>query len=793
MFEATFHSSKSYDDPFNQLELDVLFENDEGRIWRVPAFWRGGLSWTVRFRPDAAGEFTCRLACTDSSNPDLNGHSRRILVKPYAGDNALLRHGGLRVSESRRHFEHADGTPFFWLGDTWWTGLSDRLTWEGFQRLAKDRGEKGFTLIQIVAGLVPTEEEIPLDPGCCNEGGSVWEEGFTRINPQYFDHADRRIRHLIDSELVPAIVGGWREAVGKMGVARMKQHWRYLIERYGAYPVCWVAGGEVFDPSLETRQNKPESLFNQTYPGWTEVARYIRELDPFRHPLSVHEMPPPKDYPVADESLMDFDLIQPSHFGWSSLAVAVAQIGQHYARTSVRKPIVQGELGYEQIGGGHLADFQRAAFWLSMLNGAAGHTYGAEGVYEAYTGDKPLHRFRHSFLTWEEGMHLPGSNQVSLNAALLKRYRWWQFEPRPDWVAPRGTTFLEPNDRICGHDFGDFLPTRFDNNEPDALFSTYPAGLWRERDGNFYKPYAAGVEREVRIIYYPSFGRLYAPVPPTVLQLEDGVEYRAFLWEPSLGIQFDLGRVRKPAPGKPLLEEGFSAAGIPGWRLMGDLPAVLEAGALRASGTTSSIFEGIDALDDVVASVDISGKGDAGLPLRYKDDLNYVAALFSQPTNELLILKRAGGSADHIVGRSPIGDITGNVRLSAEVRGNKAIVSVTDGRTSCSSAIVDIASAAGGFCGLLTRGESAVRFSNFALRASPVLCEDDDLDRCLRDAGGGLRGQLEGPDLVIGADTRPGWSRFGRDKHILLNAYRPERFPTAGDWVLVLDAGTRRD
>src|SRR2546430_17546663 len=126
-----------------------------------------------------------------------------------------------------------------------------------------------------------------------------------------------------------------------MGVAKMKKHWRYVIARYGAYPVFWFVGGEVFDPPEEIARKIPASSF-PTAPGWTEVARYIRATDPYHHPVTVHELPPPYDFPLEDESLMDFDLFQPSHFGWPRIAVAVAQLNMHYSRTAVTKPLVVG-------------------------------------------------------------------------------------------------------------------------------------------------------------------------------------------------------------------------------------------------------------------------------------------------------------------------------------------------------------------------------------------------------------------------------------------------------------------
>lgn len=247
MFERTFETAKDYADPFNDLDLDVIFKKD-GKSWRVPTFWRGGNKWTVRFAPPAPGEYSYHLEGTDQSNPHLNGHEGRVTITSYAGKKPLLQHGPLGVSSNKRYFEHADGTPFFWLGDTWWMGMSTRLSWEGFQKLAADRKEKGFTVVEFAAGLVPFEEEAPSDPGFCNEGGCVWEPEFKRINPGFFDYADRRVEYLVDSGLVPVIVGAWGNTLPLIGVPRMKKHWRYIIARYGAYPVFWVAGGEVYDP-----------------------------------------------------------------------------------------------------------------------------------------------------------------------------------------------------------------------------------------------------------------------------------------------------------------------------------------------------------------------------------------------------------------------------------------------------------------------------------------------------------------------------------------------------------------
>jgi hypothetical protein len=544
--EWNIESQKSYADPFNDVDVDVIFTRGD-QSWRVPTFWRGGQRWTVRFAPPAPGSYSYHLESTDKSNPDLNGHSGRIKITTHSGSNPLFRHGGVRVSPNKRYFEHADGTPFFWLGDTWWAGLSDRLPWEGFTNLTADRRAKGFTVVQIVAGLVP-DEEAPPDPGFCNEGGCVWDSQFKQLNPKYFDYADRRIQYLVDHGLVPAIVGGWRYVLPKIGVARMKKHWRYIIARYGAYPVFWLGGGEVFDPppEVERKLGSTEWFKALKMPGWTEVVRYIRATDPYHHPLAVHGVDPPFDSSLQDESLTDFELFQAGHRGWPSIATEIALLNKYYARTTVTKPLVVGEIGYEKQVGENYEDYQRAAFWLAMLNGAAGFTYGNISMADAYRADQPFHRTQLSLYTWDEAMHFPGATQIAIGAALLKQYPWWEISPHPEWVTPRGTTLLEPNDKGAGFNI-DMLEALAQKQPPSD--DELPLGEWHDVHGNWRLPYAAGVSGEVRFIYLPHVSYSKGNVVPRVLGLEPGIRYHAYYWQPDLGVKYDLGVVERVANG----------------------------------------------------------------------------------------------------------------------------------------------------------------------------------------------------------------------------------------------------
>jgi hypothetical protein len=774
MVEWTIESSKEYSDPFNAVDVDVIFSKD-GQSWRVPTFWRGGQRWTVRFAPPAPGEYSYRLESTDATNPDLNGHEGRVTVTAYRGSEPLLQHGMLHVSANKRYFEQADGTPFYWLGDTWWTGLSDRLSWEGFQKLAADRQAKGFTVVQTAAGLIPdAEEHAPVDPGFRNEGGAVWDPQFKQINPRYFDYADRRIQYLIDHGIVPAIVGSWSLTIEPMSVAKMKQHWRYIVARYGAYPVFWILGGQVSDPPEDEARRYPASIQSSITRGWTEVARYLRSIDPYHHPLTVHENPPPYDTALQDESLTDFDLFQSSHFGWASIAVEVAQIDQHYSRTRVTKPVVEGEIGYEKLGETHFEDFQRTAFWLSMLNGAAGHTYGATGVFEAYTTDKPFQRMRWSLMTWEEGMNLPGSYQVGLGATLLREYPWWRFEPHPEWVTPHGTTLLDPHTQTSGFEYGSIPPCE-ECAEGDPLLQqegTPVAAEWKARHGTFQLPYAGGIPREARLIYIPTRG-LDSPPAPTILDLEPGVRYHAFWWEPSTGTRFDLGAVEHPAPGRVLFDASRHPIRNDVWKEYGPDGMLT---VLKDFG-----------LADAVVSVDALSTAQAGLVLRCQDAENYVAVLYSPEDKSLYLIDRREGSDGQRLGKASVPQLGARITLSAEVRGDKAAASLTDGERTYATPIVDLGGAATGSPGLLNSSGATQHYSHFQLRASPALVKDEHLQRSLFDAKGMHRGDLVGEGIMVGHNKIPGWGNLGRDKYLLLDAYRPDRLPMSGDWVLVLE------
>ncbi len=503
--EWSFTSTKQYRNPFSDVDVDVIVRDPDGVELRMPAFWSGLSTWRVRYAAAKPGTHTWRTVATDATNSGLHGQRGTIEAVAYSGSNPLYRHGPLRVASNRRHFEHADGTPFFWLGDTWWMGLVKRLRWpDDFQLLAADRRQKGFTVVQIVAGLYPDMPER--DPRGANEAGFPYDESYSQVNPAYFDMADLRIRHLVDSELVPCIVGCWGYYLPILGIEKMKRHWRYLVARWGACPAVWCLAGEGSMPYYLSKSPQRDAAMQKT--GWTEIAKYVRSVSAYRNPITIHPSSSAR-VTVDDPSVLDLDMLQTGHSDRESIPNTVKQMTGSYAAAPMM-PVVNGEVCYEGIQEASRQEVQRFMFWACMLNGAAGHTYGANGIWQVNTPKEPFGASPHGRswgdTPWQTAYRLPGSAQLGMAKSLLTKYEWWRMEPHPEWIEPR----------------------------------------WSEQ--NYMQPYGAGIPGELRVFYFPRTGS----VNHKVEQLERGVRYRAYWWNPVSGKETDLGTVTGAVEWRPI-------------------------------------------------------------------------------------------------------------------------------------------------------------------------------------------------------------------------------------------------
>ena len=515
--EWTYSSGKNYADPFNEVQLDVVVTCPDGSEQRVPAFWAGENSWHVRYSSSQIGTHRLRSICSDTDNESLHGQEGSLEVTAYTGKNPLYKHGRLQIAPDQRHLQHQDGTPFFWLADTWWMAFCKRMTWpEAFMELAADRVAKGFTVIQIIAGLYP--DMPPFDERGANEAGFPWEKDFSRINPAYFDLVDLRMAHLIQSGFVPTLVGFWGYFLGFAGAEVLKKHWRYLIARYGAYPVVWCCAGEALMPYYQSEEFEemlrlPAGeawLPAVKRAAWSDMMRFIHATDPYHNPLTIHPTQHGTDQ-VDDPSTMDIDWLQTGHGGYQSLAPTMDILEDALGRQP-KMPVIVSEVCYEGILEGSREEIQRFLFWTCLLSGAAGHTYGANGIWQVNTREQPHGASPHGIawgnLPWQDAYKLPGSGQLGLGKRLLEQFEWWRFEVHPEWIDPHQTA----KDRLSS--------------------------------------YVAGIPGQVRLIYMPvsaiRFGR---DDQPFLKALEPGIHYNASWFDPKSGDRVPIAVISGDANG----------------------------------------------------------------------------------------------------------------------------------------------------------------------------------------------------------------------------------------------------
>jgi hypothetical protein len=201
-FEQVFTSSKDYDNPVQNVKVHVEFALPGGSKRTLLAFWDGGRKWRVRFSPDKWGGWTYKTVCSDKGNNGLHNQTGSFQCDGYKGDLPLFRHGELRLSDNRRYFEHADGTPFFWLADTVWCGplFANLEDWNVF---LNDRVAKEFTAIQFVM----TQWRMAETDANGNPAFTGKEK--VAVNPAFFQRMDKYVNAINEAGLVAVPVLLW--------------------------------------------------------------------------------------------------------------------------------------------------------------------------------------------------------------------------------------------------------------------------------------------------------------------------------------------------------------------------------------------------------------------------------------------------------------------------------------------------------------------------------------------------------------------------------------------------------
>jgi len=173
----------------------------------------------------------------------------------------------LTVSPNRRFLVHADGSPFFWLGDTAWE-LFHRLTREEADFYLQKRAGQGFTVIQAVVLAELDGLRVP------NAHGEIPLEHLDPTQPReaYFRHVDWVIRRAAELGLYVGLLPTWGDKVN---------------QRYD-----WAKGPEIFNETnaraygkfLGTRYRDPVQQPLRHYESQTRTRLPLHDSLPRRRP-----------------------------------------------------------------------------------------------------------------------------------------------------------------------------------------------------------------------------------------------------------------------------------------------------------------------------------------------------------------------------------------------------------------------------------------------------------------------------------------------------------------------------
>jgi hypothetical protein len=486
--EVTLTSSRAFANPYTEVTVWVDLTGP-GFQRRVYGFWDGDQTFRVRILATAPGAWRWRSG-SNPADAGLSGKTGTFTAISWTEEEKKqnpLRRGLLRATPNQHALEHADGTPFFAIGDTWWPLGANRFRWydddrerplgpeAGFKDYVRYRKRQGFNWINMIAAFPNWMTDgqpwhvVMNDPAKTtlrsawlefgtgsaknmdNEGGRPflfpgkvpgYENMYPdvdRINPAYFRYIDRKMDYLNDNGFVAFIEVSRRDA----SLVWMKYYgWPKSYARFIQYVWSrYQANNTVLSPiHLDIIS---ETVSPQDY---LKAIRYVLDRfgpPPFGTLLSANANPSTLENWGEDSwvTLHQTGNMREHNNYWYLTEIFRAPHphpalnGEPYYSGYTDARSLGNGAGYQYgaKGGTEKDDqFVRSAMYGSFLSGGlAGHVYGAEGIWggdiEAAAPIKMWDAFQ-----WRSA----GQMQYLRTFAFSIGKRYQDLEPDADLVSP---------------------------------------------------------------------------------------------------------------------------------------------------------------------------------------------------------------------------------------------------------------------------------------------------------------------------------------------------------------------
>lgn len=334
----------------------------------------------------------------------------------------------LKISPEGRFFRYADGTPFFWLGDTAWL-LFKKLDRKETEQYLDNRRRKGFNVVQAMVlhsagdrnaygapALIEADPARPaVTPGADPDGPGEYD---------YWDHIEWVLDRAAERGMFVGMVAVWGSVVNqrRLNAQNAAQYAGFLAARYRHKPnIIWINGGDV-------RGDRHTEV-------WRIIGQTLKQADPARlitfHPFGRTQ----SSTWFHEEPWLDFNMFQSGHRRYDQDVGPQAKgednwryVLEDYARRPF-KPTLDGEPSYENIPQGlhdtsqpywTADDCRRYAYW-AVFAGAFGHTYGHNSVMQMYKPDSGKGAYGPRKY-WFDALDDPGAGQMQhLKHLMLSR------------------------------------------------------------------------------------------------------------------------------------------------------------------------------------------------------------------------------------------------------------------------------------------------------------------------------------------------------------------------------------
>jgi len=270
LFEASLQGPTD-GNPFLQVRFTAVFTNG-ARTVEVDGFHDGDGVYRVRFMPDTQGEW--RFETRSNRWPLAGKRGSFVATAPSKGN-----HGPVGVRNTY-HFGYADGTPFRQVGTTsyTWTHRPEEIQEQTLKTLAASP----FNKLRMC--VLPQAHGIELmPPKLWPFEGTPQQWDYTRFNPAFFQHLEKRVGQLrdlgIECDLILFHPYDNREDWGfeTMDPETDDRYLRYVVARLAACRNIWWSMANEYD-----------FLPTKTEADWDRFFQIVRQSDPYNHLRSIH-------------------------------------------------------------------------------------------------------------------------------------------------------------------------------------------------------------------------------------------------------------------------------------------------------------------------------------------------------------------------------------------------------------------------------------------------------------------------------------------------------------------------